>query len=164
MQAQLGSRVSLRYRIPGGVSELVGWVAEASADQLVVVDRKGHPHRLTTADVLAGRQVGVPRGRDPRSADRAALDRIAAGHGLTGRCFVARLSDLLDAATPTSMDAPAPTGLHVDGEWASTGSRTDLVGDCWWASRHDARSIQVRTDDPDEVQVLLGCGFSELAA
>jgi len=162
-----GERVSLRRVRPDGeLGDLVGFVLSAGADGLRLRDRHGTVHTLTWPDVRALRAVGVARGRDPLRAGRADLDRLAAASGVAGRAFVARLSSLLDSRSPTvpdAWDAPPPCPATLSGEWVTTGSAcADPVALARWATQRDARSMQVRTDDPDAIEALRHLGFAEV--
>jgi hypothetical protein len=52
--------------------------------------------------------------------------------------------------------------VAIAGEWATISGTTELLPAAWWAARADARSLQVRTDDPDRVAELIGLGFVEV--
>ncbi len=161
----VGRRVSLRRELGGGgQTDLVGFVLDADRERLVVRDRRGVVHTIGWTDVLVLRPVGVARGRDPLRTPRDELDRLAAAAGVSGRVFVARLSDLLDPrepAAPPAWAAPPPSPAHVEGEWVTAGPCPDLPGLAWWASHHDARSLQVRTSDPGEIARLVEFGLRE---
>ena len=162
---QPGRRVSLR-RVgkDGGIGDIVGFVRKATATGLTIADRRGLVHTLAWEQVLAWRQVGVARGRDPLRTPRPELDTLAREAGVQGRVFVARLSDLLDAAeVPADAEAATlpPEPAAISGEWVTTGGTGDLRAVAWWAAHHDARSIQVRTDEPEAVVQLLASGFTE---
>ena len=165
---QPGRRVSLRrVREDGGIGDIVGFVRDASEDGLTIRDRHGQVHTLAWDQVLAWRQVGVARGRDPLRTPVGELHTLAAAAGVAGRIFVARLSDLLDGAdAPADSDlgTPPPQPAVIAGEWVTTGSTEDLLATAWWATHHDARSMQVRTDEPGGVARLLGTGFTERLA
>nr|WP_300143916.1 hypothetical protein [Propionicimonas sp.] len=162
----VGRRVSLRRILAdGGQGDLVGFVAAVAADGLTVRDRRGADHVVAWPDVLALRPVGVARGRDPLRAPRAELDRLAASAGVSGRVFVARLCDLLDVQPPPVLgdwDDPPPCLAALDGEWVTTGECADVLALAWWAAHHDARSIQVRTDDASAAEALRRGGFHEI--
>ncbi len=161
----VGSRVSLRRVLAdGGQGDLVGVVVAADAVRLVLRDRRGVKHTVTWPEVVARRAVGVPRGRDPLRTSRVELDRMAVAAGVAGRVFVARLSDLLDGLDPVApqdWEADPPGPAHLEGEWVTAGPGPDLLALAWWASHHDARSIQVRTCDTDMIAALLRLGFHE---
>lgn len=161
-----GERVSLRRVRPDGEpGDLIGFVLAADADGLRLRDRRGTVHEVAWADVRALRTVGVARGRDPRRAPREELDRLADAAGVAGAAFVARVSDLLDPRSPTVPDAwgePPPCPAVLAGEWVTTGDCHDLIALARWATRQDARSIQVRTDDPTAIAELLRLGFTAL--
>lgn len=163
-QPPVGGRVSLRRSLGDGAGDLLGFVLATDAERLVVRDRRGVVHEVAWSDVLARRAVGVARGRDPLRTPRAELDRMAAVAGVSGRAFVARLCDLLDGRDPVpppEWTAPPPCAAHLAGEWVTAGPCPDLLGLAWWASHHDARSIQVRTSDAAVVTTLRQLGFHE---
>jgi hypothetical protein len=165
---QPGRRVSLRrVRDDGEIGDVVGFVLTASEVELSIRDRRGEVHELAWGRVLAWRQVGVARGRDPLSTPLAELDAFAGAAGVTGRVFVVRLSDLLDlsAAPPLGeYGSPTPRPAVLDGEWVTTGVTDGLLPLAWWAAHHDARSMQVRTTDDEGATRLLGSGFTERTA
>ena len=162
---QPGRRVSLRrVRDDGEIGDIIGFVRDASADGLTIRDRHGQLFTLAWDQVLAWRQVGVARGRDPQRTPLAELDELATAAGVRGRAFVARLSDLLDGAEAPSDAEPRvlpPQPAVISGEWVTTGTTQDLLALAWWASHHDARSIQVRTIDPADAARLLAAGLTE---
>lgn len=149
------------------MGDLVGFVLSAGADGLRLRDRHGGVHAVAWQAVRALRVVGVARGRDPLRAARVELDRLAAASGVTGRAFVARLGTLLDDRSPVvpgAWDAAPPCPATLSGEWVTTGDAcADPVALARWATQRDARSMQVRTDDPDAIEALLHLGFRELA-
>jgi hypothetical protein len=157
--------VSLRrVRDDGEIGDIIGFVREATADGLTISDRRGQLHALVWDQVVAWRQVGVARGRDPLRTPLAQLDELAAAAGVEGRVFVARLGGLLDGveAPPVAeLGTPPPQPAVIAGEWVTAGTTGDLLALGWWATHHDARSMQVRTDDPAEVAQLLVLGFTE---
>jgi hypothetical protein len=157
--------VSLRrVRDDGEIGDIIGFVREATADGLTISDRRGQLHALVWDQVVAWRQVGVARGRDPLRTPLAQLDELAAAAGVEGRVFVARLGGLLDGveAPPVAeLGTPPPQTAVIAGEWVTAGTTGDLLALGWWATHHDARSMQVRTDDPAEVAQLLVLGFTE---
>lgn len=165
---QAGLRVSLRrVRADGAQGDLVGFLARADADAVVLRDRRGRLHTVPWTRVLAWRGIGVARGRDPSRTPVAVLDRLAAAAGVEGRIFVARLCDLLDGRAPVPLGPPGgppPEPAALDGEWVTTGAAGDLLAVAWWASHADARSIQVRTDDAGVASRLRALGFLELPA
>lgn len=160
-----GRRVSVRrVRDDGEIGDVVGFVLAADEPGLTIRDRRGHLHELAWEQVVAWRQVGVARGRDPLRAPRAELDALAEAAGVGGRVFVARLSDLLDAAAAPAVPAfgsPPPGPAVIDGEWVTTGEVEDLLALAWWAAHHDARSIQVRTGNDASALRLVAAGFTE---
>ncbi len=147
---RIGERVSLRLSEPA--RDLIGFVV--ALDPLTLEDRHGRTHAVAAAAVLAARRVGVSLGRDPRSAARDLLDALAARAGIAGEAVeVRRISDLL-AGRPAPAEVFAGRGewaegvwrARVEGEWLTT-NVTDpalLVELAWWATRQNARSIQVR--------------------
>ena len=161
-----GTRLSLRrVRPDGSDGDLIGWVLDANPDRLRLRDRHGAVHEVAWSAVRAWRAVGVARGRDPLRTPRAHLDALADAAGVSGRVFVARLSDVLDGRRPPLLDdagRPAPCSIVRDGEWATAGTCADYIALAWQAARADARSLQVRTDDPSAIQALLALGFTEL--
>lgn len=165
---QPGRRVSLRrVRDDGEIGDIIGFVRDATADGLTITDRHGQLHALAWDQVVAWRQVGVARGRDPLRTPLVELDALAAAAGVRGRVFVARLGDLLDgvqAPPVVELGTPPPQPAVVAGEWVTAGTTRDLLALGWWATHHDARSVQVRTDDPAAVGQLLAAGFTERIA
>ena len=165
---QPGVRVSLRrVRDDGEIGDVVGFVLAGTEAGLTVRDRRGVVHDLTWDRVVAWRPVGVPRGRDPVKAPLSELDALAVAAGVSGRVFVARLSDLLDrsVAPPSSEPgSPPPQPALVTGEWVTTAAVEDVRELAWWAAHNDARSIQVRTTGDAAASLLLGIGFSERTA
>lgn len=140
--------------------ELVGWVQAVDAEGVQLLDRRGEEHHLSWEQITAWRSVGVPRGRDPLRTPTAELDQLGERAGVTGRKLVIRLSQLLDGREPLPSGSGA--GVAVAGEWATISGTTELLPAAWWAARADARSLQVRTDDPDRVAELIGLGFVEV--
>ena len=164
---QAGLRVSLRrVRADGAAGDLVGFVTAADPARVVLRDRAGQVHNVPWSRVLAWRQVGVARGRDPVRASRELLAELAGEAGVAGRVFVARLCDLLDGRPPRPLGpvgCPPPHPAVLRAEWVTTDGLGDLLGVAWWASHADARSIQVRTTDDAVAARLAGLGFTELA-
>ncbi|HEX5336649.1 MAG TPA: hypothetical protein VFW55_12250 [Propionicimonas sp.] len=153
-----------RVREDGEIGDIIGFVRDATADGLTITDRHGQRHALAWDQVLAWRQVGVARGRDPLRTPLEELDALAAAAGVQGRVFVARLGDLLDGAEAprvAELGTPPPQPAVVAGEWVTAGTTKDLLALAWWATHHDARSMQVRTDEPAAVGQLLAAGFTE---
>lgn len=79
-----GQRIAVRYadlgRDPHGTrhGELIGIVESLDEDGLVLRDRRLQSHTLALPTLISWRQVPqVPRGRDPLTADRSLLDRMA---------------------------------------------------------------------------------------
>jgi hypothetical protein len=145
----LGERVSLRLVEPA--RDLIGFVT--ALDPLTLEDRHARLHVVDGA-VLAIRRVGPALGRDPRLAPRALLDELAAHAGVTaGEPELHRISDLL-AGRPAPAEVFAERGswasgdlrARVEGEWLTTNVRDPelLTALAWWASRQNARSVQVR--------------------
>lgn len=165
-----GERVSLRRRLSDDtLGDLVGFVLTADTAAVTLLDRRGVEHRVARADVVAARIVGVARGRDPRRAPRDLLDALAAEAGVSGRVFVARISDLLagrrpPATVPSERGCIAVEGgvARCQGEWVTAPAGADLIEVAWWATRQDARSMQVRTDDTGALPRLSSAGFTEL--
>ncbi len=157
---EIGNRISIRYANTDNEStELVGFVVAADADGLRLRTRDHAEKALAWAQIQAWRTVGVARGRDPLRTPVTELDQLADIAGVTGRVFVVRLSQLLDAQPPQLGTA---TGVRVDREWATAPAEVDLFAAAWWAARLDARSLQVRTNDPTRIAELLAAGFTEV--
>jgi hypothetical protein len=160
--------VSLRrVRDDGELGDVVGFVLAAGESGLTVRDRGGREHELAWDRVLAWRQVGVARGRDPLRAPLVELDALAVAAGVTGRSFVARLCDLLDHSPAAPLAEPGAAPPHpavIAGEWVTTEAAGDLLALAWWAAHNDARSIQVRTTDRGFADQLLAMGFTERTA
>ena len=147
----VGERVTLRLAEPA--TDLIGFVV--SLEPLRVEDRHGRLHELTGRPVLAARRVGVALGRDPSAAPRDLLDDLAtrAGIDAAGEPRVLRISDLLAGRTPPAQTfaergswTDGRRQARVEGEWLTT-DVTDpdlLVTLAWWATRQNARSIQIR--------------------
>ncbi|MBK8447495.1 MAG: hypothetical protein IPL41_12685 [Micropruina sp.] len=145
----LGERVTLRLTEP--TRDLIGFVTAVAP--LTLEDRHGRLHQIAPGTVQAARRVGVSLGRDPRKASRDLLDELAARAGLSGEPVLHRISDLLAGrAAPESVFAErddwadGPRRARVDGEWLSTNVDDPelLIALCWWATRQNARSVQVR--------------------
>ena len=146
---EVGERVTLRVGDP--TTDLIGFVVVLKP--LTIEDRFGRLHELAGRQVLAARRVGVSLGRDPDSAPAELLDELAARAGLEGAARVLRISDLLARSAPPEQVFDGrgswTDGVHrarVEGEWLTT-DVTDpelLVALAWWATRQNARSIQVR--------------------
>ena len=91
--------------------------------------------------------------RDPASAPRELLDELADRAGIAGEPALHRISDLLAGLeAPAQVFTERGTWVHgnararVEGEWLTT-NVTDpdlLAALCWWATRQNARSVQVR--------------------
>jgi hypothetical protein len=162
---EVGRRVSLRRVLPdGGQGDLVGFVV-AVGDFLVVRDRRGTDQVVAWPNILALRPVGVARGRDPLRTPLVELDRLAASAGVSGRVFVTRLSDLLDGRAPAALgawDDPPPSPAALAGEWVTAAPGEDVLALAWWAAQHDARSMQLRTEDASAAEELQRCGFHEI--
>lgn len=144
-----GERVSLRLSDPA--TDLIGFVV--ALVPLSLEDRHGRTHVVTAGTVLAARRVAVSLGRDPRSAPRALLDELAERTRLSGEPAVHRISDLLAGrAAPAEVFAgrgewsDGSWRARVEGEWLTTNvSEPGLLVDlAWWATRQNARSIQIR--------------------
>ena len=146
-----GERVSLRLTDPA--RDLVGFVTALAP--LSLEDRHGRIHIVTEGTVVALRRVGVSLGRDPRSAPRDLLDALAVRTGVdaTAEPELHRISDLL-AGRPAPAEVFGARGewsdgdrrARVEGEWLTTNVADPalLVDLAWWATRQNARSIQVR--------------------
>ena len=161
-----GRRVSLRrVRDDGELGDLIGFVITADPECLRIQDRRGVEHRLDWARVLAWRAVGVARGRDPLRTPPAELAKLAVTAQVSGRVFVARLSDLLDHRPPIPVSRPGdppPWPASVVGEWVTAGAAGDVIALAWWAAHRDARSCQLRTDNAGEAEHLTALGFTEV--
>jgi hypothetical protein len=164
---EAGTRLSLRrVRDDGEQGDLVGFVLASDGDRVVLCDRRGAVVDVPWSSVLAWRPVGVARGRDPMRTPLADLDRLAEAALVAGRAFVTRLSDLLLDQPPAPLEdwaAPPPSPARLDGEWVTAGPAPDYLALGWWAAHHDARSLQIRTDDPDAAAELARLGFRERA-
>lgn len=159
-----GQRVVLRIAAQPHSIDVIGFVLNDAGDGLTVRDQQGVEHHVSRDELLAWRLVGVALGRDPKRAPMAELDRLAAASGLVGRCFVARVSELLgdQLRPPGAVDDPPPVPAILEGEWVTTGDASALPELAWWATQRGARSVQVRTDDPSTAARLTECGFTEL--
>jgi hypothetical protein len=153
-----------RIRPDGAQGDVIGFVLGSDPERLRLRDRRGVVHDLAWAEVLAWRPVGVARGRDPLRTPRAELDGLASSAGIRGRVFVARLSSLLDGRPPDSVDEGAEPSVpaRLEGEWVSVGDCDDYLALARWAAHRDARSMQVRTSNPDCATALRELGFTEL--
>lgn len=145
----VGERVTVRLAEP--VRDLIGYVTRLAP--LTIEDRHGHEHRILPGTVLVARRVGVSLGRDPSRAPRSLLDDLAAGAGLTGEPTVHRISTVLAGRVPPESVFPergewreGTRRARVEGEWLTTNVDDPelLVALCWWATRQNARSVQVR--------------------
>lgn len=154
--------MTVRFTVPeGGTRDVVGYVLSADEATMTVLDRRGTEHTIVRSDIVAGHRVPVSRGRDPLRMPADLLDAMAERAGLRGRRFVIRLFDLLDGHEPPAT-VTAPAIAITDGEWVSADPSEPLEAVGWWAARHGARSMQVRTSDPAVVERLLAGGFHEL--
>lgn len=160
-----GQRVVLRISAEPHSIDVIGFVLDDDGPTITVRDQHGAAHRIQRTDLLAWRLVGVALGRDPKRTPLVELDRLAAASGLVGRCFVARISDLLgdQLRPPGPMDEPAPVAAWLDGEWVSTADASAVIELAWWATQRGARSVQVRTVDPVIASRLTELGFTERA-
>ncbi|MDO5535738.1 MAG: hypothetical protein Q4F65_13945 [Propionibacteriaceae bacterium] len=157
--------MSLHVDAGDGAREVIGFVTGVGSDTVGVVDRRGHEHVVGLADILAGRRVGVALGRRPEATPRDLLDALAARAGLTGDCWVGRISALLEGRTPPA-EVPAwgewaeldGVRARFEGEWVSLPAAPDdvVVAAAWWATRMGARSVQVRGDSAPDGFVRLG--------
>lgn len=144
-----GERVSLRLTAPA--TDLIGFVD--ALDPLTLEDRHGRIHVVTRGTVLAARRIGASLGRDPRSTPRLLLDALAERAGVAGEPELHRISEVL-AGLPAPAEVFAGRGewsdgarrARVEGEWLTTDVTQPalLVDLAWWATRQNARSIQVR--------------------
>jgi len=76
---RIGTRFSVRYRLPDGrASDVIGLVEDMDDESVVLVDRSEVRHRLDRSTILATRAVPVARGPDPGHADPRTLELIAA--------------------------------------------------------------------------------------
>ncbi len=144
-----GERVSLRLTDPA--TDLIGFVI--ALEPLTLEDRRGRSHEVAPGTVLAARRVPVSLGRDPHSAPKALLDELAARAGVAGEPELHRISEVL-AGRPAPAEVLPGRGewsdgarrARVEGEWLTTDVTEPalLVDLAWWATRQNARSIQVR--------------------
>lgn len=144
-----GERVTLRVVDP--VRDLIGFVTCLAP--LTIEDRHGRLHQIADGTVQAARRVAPALGRDPASAPRELLDERADRAGIAGEPALHRISDLLAGLeAPAQVFAVRGTWVEgdrrarVEGEWLTT-NVTDpdlLAALCWWATRQNARSVQVR--------------------
>lgn len=150
-----GRRIAVRYDDATGARELIGYVAGAEPDGLLVRDRGLALHRLAWSGLVSWRGVPqVPRGRNPLVADPVLLDRMAADPRLdvpgalptdSDVRAVARLCDLLGPDVPDQQpeaydcegfaearDGSGVARAVVVGEWATillgTAGATPLAG------------------------------------
>ena len=122
------------------------------------------PSALVLGDnIFYGHDFGVALGRDPKRTPISELDALAAASGLSGRCFVARISDLLGSQLrpPGAADEPPPVPATLEGEWVTTADASAPLDLAWWATQRGARSVQVRTDEASAAERLLELGFTE---
>jgi len=160
-----GERVSILFGTDTGFQEVLGFVTALSDTTLTVVDRRGTEHPLDRARITAVRRVGVALGRRPDATPSDLLDGLAERAGVTGPCWVGRISALLAGRTPPAT-VPAwgewaeIEGIRArfEGEWVTLPSAPDdvVVDAAWWATRMGARSIQVRGDAAPAGFVRLG--------
>lgn len=145
----VGERVTLRLTDPA--RDLIGFVT--ALEPLTIEDRNGRLHRIAPGTVQAARRVGVSLGRDPVRTPRALLDELASRAGLAGDPELHRISDLLagraapaEVFTERGEWSRGADRARVEGEWLSTNVEDPelLAALCWWASRQNARSVQVR--------------------
>lgn len=164
----VGERISLRVQDAAGRREVIGFVTALSDAACSVVDRRGTTHDLPRHTIDAARRVAVSLGRNPVATPRDLLDALAARAAADGTPWVARISTLLDGRTPP---ATVPSwGTHAElhgvrarfeGEWVTLpdGDEAIWVAAAWWATRMGARSIQVRTTNPQTEAELKASGF-----
>ena len=156
-----GVRVTVRFRMPqGGTKDVVGFVLGSDEETMTVLDRRGAEHVVPLADIVAGHQVPVSRGRDPLRMPADLLDKMAERTGVSGRRFVIRLADLLEGCEPPALVA-SPEVATADGEWVTADPDEPLEEVAWWAARTGVRSMHVCTDDPEKAAALLTRGFVE---
>ena len=167
-ELQVGVRVSL---LTNPASEALGFVTAIDEDSLTIIDRRGVEHVIGFASIVGGRRVGVALGRDPLKTPRSLLDGLAERAGASGEPWVCRISALLadrtpPAAVPEWGEWASLTGARArfEGEWVTLadGTATDWVDAAWWATRMGARSVQVRTSDPEVADALTEAGFQRL--
>lgn len=161
-----GQRVVLRIAAQPHSIDVIGFVLDDTGEQLVVRDQQGVEHRVDRDELLAWRLVGVALGRDPKRTPIGELDTLAAASGASGRCFVARISDLLgdQLRTPGAAGDPPPVPAALAGEWVTTADASAPLELAWWATQRGARSVQVRTDQASAVARLIELGFTERTA
>lgn len=165
---RVGERVTLQASAGGEDCEVVGFVVALDEEALGIQDRHGTTHTIPRDALRAARRLGVSRGRDPLRTPTALLDSLAARAGVTGTPYLARISDQLDGLTPPT-DGPAWGAAaafdgheaRFEGEWVTLGDASPETARAaaWWATRMGARSIQVRTGDPQLAEALLKAGF-----
>jgi hypothetical protein len=144
----------------GGTKDVVGFVLGSNDETMTVLDRRGAEHVVPLADIVAGHQVPVSRGRDPLRMPADLLDTMAERTGVSWRRFVIRLADLLEGCEPPELVA-SPEVATADGEWVTADPDEPLEEVAWWAARSGVRSMQVCADDPDKAAALLARGFIE---
>ncbi|MFV0406138.1 MAG: hypothetical protein ACK5LN_04870 [Propioniciclava sp.] len=166
-----GDRVSLRVEgtTPPGATEIMGFVLCLTASHVTLIDRQGEEHQLPRAALSAARRIPVARGRNPLAAPAALLDDLAARADAVGQAWVIRITELL-AQQPPPAQVPAwgataairGTRVRIEGEWATLqdGDPDTWTAAGWWATRGNARSLQVRASTPAINQDLQARGFS----
>ena len=158
-----GQRVVLRIAAQPHSIDVIGFVLDDTGEQVVVRDQQGVEHRVHRDELLAWRLAGVALGRDPKRTPISELDALAAASGVSGRCFVARISDLLGSQLrpPGAADEPPPVPATLEGEWVTTADASAPLDLAWWATQRGARSVQVRTDEASAAERLIELGFTE---
>ena len=137
-----GERVTLRVVDP--VRDLIGFVTCLAP--LTIEDRHGRLHQIADGTVQAARRVAPALGRDPASAPRELLDELADRAGIAGEPALHGLEAPAQVFTERGTWVEGDRRARVEGEWLTT-NVTDpdlLAALCWWATRQNARSVQVR--------------------
>ncbi len=161
----VGERVSLLADADEGFREVLGFVTALSDASVTLVDRRGTDHVVDRAGIRGARRVGVALGRRPEAAPRDLLDALAERAGVTGTCWVGRISALLEGRTPPAA-VPAwgewadwqGVRARFEGEWVTLPSAPEevVVAAAWWATRMGARSVHLRGDTAPAGFVRLG--------
>ncbi|SDB80047.1 hypothetical protein GA0111570_101321 [Raineyella antarctica] len=155
-----GRRIALRYRDDSGPRELIGYVRSVDPEGLSMLDRTLAPRLLAWQTLESWRAVPqVPRGRNPLTADRALLDRMAADGRLAApeddapdahpsvrdeECLVARLADLLGPDVPDQPPEAYDLGDSIAArDLAGVQGRALVVGE--WATIRLTTAQQGRT-------------------
>ena len=135
----VGRRVSVRRRVPGGLSDVVGELVEADDTHLVVRRRDGHLVDIAAADFVSGRVVPPATQRLRTAADVSVLtlERVAA-HGWrpleqealgqwqlrAGAGFTGRANSVLPLGEP---DRPLAQALDAVRTWYRDRHLTPLI-------------------------------------